>query len=413
MKHTWAVSPMVPSRAGRRLALGAAILLALLAVAVSSRAQSSGSIQLRGLVDIVAGDDSDYRTWNTLNTNDTNFDGLRARLFVEGNRGNTSVYLQFLVSPESYSAYRFFGGYVMQRLFDDKNLFLEAGLIPVHDGIWASTTYSNKNPLVGLPMSYYWKTSMSAFSVPVSLDQLLSMRGKGQAYGVAYTDSTGAVRGKRYAASPILYDNCWNYGVYALGTLGRVEFAGGVTLGSASASVQGSDSNENLAVHGKIGYAFTPGLRAWLSVQRGAYFDRVVSPYLPAGKTANDYYQNLWGVSADWKIWKLWLMGEYWGNHWDTPVRSNGLDNQSYYSQLVYSFLAGWDASVRFDAMRFNKVMNSAGQDVTWDAPVDRWETGISYHVSRELIVKGVGQFTRVDNTEWDLIPAVQASFSF
>jgi hypothetical protein len=63
--------------------------------------------------------------------------------------------------------------------------------------------------------------------------------------------------------------------------------------------------------------------------------------------------------------------------------------------------------------MRFNKVTNSAGVDVTWDAPVDRWETGIDYHVTRELVVKGVTQFTRIDNTQWDLIPAVQASFSF
>ncbi len=410
MRHSLVGAPLVPSTAGRRVALAAGGLLVVLAVAVNAMAQNS--IQLRGLVDIVAGDDTDYRNYNTLNTNDTNFDGLRARLFVEGVHGPTSVYLQFLVSPESYNAYRFFGGYVMHRLLEERNLFLEAGLIPVHDGVWASQTYSDENPLVGLPMSYYWKTTMSAFSVPVDLDQLLSMRGRGQT-GVAYTDSTGAVRGKRYAASPILYDNCWNYGMYALGTFGRVEFAAGVTLGSASASVQGSDSNENLAVHGKIGYAFTPGLRFWLSAQRGAYFDRVVTPYLPAGKTANDYYQNLVGLSGDWKIWRLWFMGEVWGNHWDTPVRSNGLDNQSYYAQMVYSFLAGWDAAVRYDAMRFNKVTNGAGVDVTWDAPIDRWETGISYHVSRELVVKAVAQFTNVDRTQWDLIPAVQASFSF
>ena len=48
-----------------------------------------------------------------------------------------------------------------------------------------------------------------------------------------------------------------------------------------------------------------------------------------------------------------------------------------------------------------------------WDAPVDRWEAGVNYHVSRELVVKGVTQFTRIDNGDWDLIPAVQASFSF
>ena len=411
MRHALRIEPLHPSTAGRRIALAAIATLAVLAIAVNALAE--GSVQVRGLIDIVAGDDQEFRNYNTLNTNDTNFDGLRARLFVEGNRGPTSVYLQFLVSPESYNVYRFYGGYVMQRLLEDKNLYLEAGLIPVHDGIWASHTYSNKNPLIGIPMSQYWKTSLTAFSVPTSLDQLLAKRGKGQFGGANYTDSLGVVRGKYYASSPLLYDNCWNYGMYALGTLGRVEFAGGVTLGSASASVQGSDSNENLAVHAKIGYAFTPGLRMWLSATQGAYFDRIVKPYLPAGKTVNDYYQNLIGVSGQWDVWLFSIMGEYWWNHWDTPVRENGLDNQAYYLQGVYSFIPGWDAAVRYDAMRFNKVPNSAGVDVTWDAPVDRWETGINYHVTRELVIKGVTQFTRIDNTEWDMIPAVQASFSF
>jgi hypothetical protein len=63
--------------------------------------------------------------------------------------------------------------------------------------------------------------------------------------------------------------------------------------------------------------------------------------------------------------------------------------------------------------MRFNEVTNSLGQNVTWDAPVDRVETGINYHVSRELVIKGVAQFTNLDDTEWKLIPGVQMSFSF
>jgi len=410
MRHTFAVPPMVPTRAGRRIALAAIAALVLLAIAISARAE--GIIQMRGLIDIVAGDDTEYRNYNTLNTNDTNFDGLRARLFVEGARGATSVYLQFLVSPESYSVYRFYGGYVMHRPFANHNVFLEAGQIPVNDGIWASHTYSNKNPLVGIPLSYYWKTTVNAHNVPVNLDQMLALRGRGQYY-ISYKDSTGTVRGVNYAASPVLYDNCWNYGLYTLGTLGRVEFAGGVTLGTASAAVQGSDTNENLAVHGKLGYAFTPGIKLWLSATRGAYFDRAVSKYLPAGKTANDYYQNLVGISGDWKVWQLWFMGEYWWNHWDTPVRADGLDNQAYYVQAVYSFLPAWNLAVRYDAMRFNDVTSSTGVTMSWDAPVDRWETGVDYHVSRDLVIKGVTQFTRVDNGDWDLIPAIQASFSF
>src|SRR5678816_4684377 len=95
MRHALRIEPLHPSTAGRRIALAAIATLAVLAIAVNALAE--GSVQVRGLIDIVAGDDQEFRNYNTLNTNDTNFDGLRARLFVEGNRGPTSVYLQFLV----------------------------------------------------------------------------------------------------------------------------------------------------------------------------------------------------------------------------------------------------------------------------------------------------------------------------
>jgi hypothetical protein len=408
MRRSHDALQFVPTTTGRRLAGAAFFMLALLAVVVDALAQSS--IQVRGLVDIVATDVGDDRYLNTVNTNDSNFDALRSRLFVEGQRGQTSVYLQFLVSPESYDEFRFFGGYLMHRVLEDQNIFLEAGLIPLHDGIWASHTYSNKNPLIGIPMAQYWKTTMHAFMMPTGLDQVLSMRGQGQT-GFVYADSAG-VRGQSYSSAPIVYDNCWNYGAFSLGTVGRVEYAVGVTLGAPAASVTGSDTNENLSWHAKLGYAFMPGLKLWLSGARGAYLDRAVTPYLPSGKTVNDYYQSLLVVSGDWQWWRLSVMGEAYFNRFDTPVREAGLSNESYYLQAVFSVLAGWDLAVRYDRMTFEEVANSAGNVMSWDENMQRWEGGVGYHVTRDLWVKGVVQATQGDG-DWDVLPAVQASFSF
>jgi hypothetical protein len=408
MKRSKRTVHFVPTRAGRRIALGAFATLALLGVAVDAMAQ--GSVQVRGLIDIVGTHLTDDRYLNTVNTNDSNFDALRSRLFVEGQRGNTSVYLQFLVSPESYNTFRFFGGYLMHRVLADRNIFLEAGLIPLQDGIWASHTYSNKNPLIGIPMAQYWKTSMSATMIPTDLDQLLAMRGRGQ-HGFVYADSNG-VRGKPYATSPIVYDNCWNYGAFSLGTVGRVEYAVGVTVGAPAAAVSGSDTNDDLTLHAKVGYAVTPGFKVWVTGVRGAYLDRVVQDYLPAGKSVNDYYQKLFIVSADWKVWRLSFMGEAYLNHFDTPIRPEGLSNHSYYVQGVYSPLPGWDVAVRYDTMLFEDVVSGAGEVVTWDKDYRRVEGGVGYHVSRDLFLKGVVQATG-DDEEWTAIPALQVSFSF
>ena len=409
MRRSSTVIQLTPSPAGRPIAVATFMALALLGFAVNARGQSA--IQVRGLVDLVATDVGDYRYLNTTNTNDGNFDALRTRLFVDGKRGNTSVYIQFLVSPESYSEFRFYGGYIMQRVHEERNIFIEAGLIPVHDGIWASHTYSNKNPLVGIPLQQYWKSSLPYTMMPNDLDDLLSKRGTAQEYGVTYADSNGT-RGYRYAAMPVLYDNCWNYGAFALGTLGHFEFSFGLTLGPPSATVQGADINDNLSPHAKIGYAFTPGLKTWFSYAHGAYLDRAVAPYLPAGATVNDYYQDLYGLSVDWKIWKLWFMGEYFYNKYDTPLRKDGLSNQAFYVQSVYSVAAAWDIALRYDGLMFQEVENSLGESMSWDENVYRVETGVGYHVSRDLVVKGVAQMTRYQN-DWKLIPAIQASFGF
>ena len=121
---------------------------------------------------------------------------------------------------------------------------------------------------------------------------------------------------------------------------------------------------------------------------------------------------NLVGVSADWRWWQLWFMGEYFWNEFETPIYAGGLKNQSYYVQAVYTMVPGWDLAVRYDAMRFDEVENSAGESLTWDQNVDRVEAGLGYHLSRELFLKGVGQFTRAGE-DWELIPAIQASFAF
>ena len=37
----------------------------------------------------------------------------------------------------------------------------------------------------------------------------------------------------------------------------------------------------------------------------------------------------------------------------------------------------------------------SLGEVLTWDLNVERWEGGVGYHVSRDLLIKGVLQMTR------------------
>jgi hypothetical protein len=373
---------------------------------------AESSIRIRGLVDLIGQSHDDKLYLNNTNISDSNFDPLRARLFIEGGTDRTQVFIQTLFSQQSFNEFRLYGAYLMHRVVESKEVYLEAGLIPIHDGIWAPHTYSDKNPLVGIPMAYYWKTNMHSYQMPLDTDHLVSQKGKGQT-GVAYMDG-GNVRGKFWHAAPVLYDNCWNYGVFSLGVVGKFEYAAGVTLGAPADPVQSTDSNNDIALHGKIGYAVTPGFRIYLSAATGAYLGDDVTPFLPQGKTINDYRQNLVIASADWQWQHLSVMSEFFYNAFETPLTTDALTNTSFYVQGVYKFKPGWQLAARYDEMRFGDVTTTAGS-TTWDQNIHRYEAGVGYHVSRELLTKLVVQHTD-EGDGWksdNFIPALQVSFSF
>jgi hypothetical protein len=394
-------------RAQRRAALALGLLLAAAPVA----ALDASAIRLRGLVDVGAQAKRELRWLNTTNLGDTPFDPLRVRLFVEGGSTSTQVYLQFLYSEESYTDMRLYGAYLLHRPLAERELYLEAGKAPVHDGIWAAHTYSDRNPLISVPLAYTWRCTLPSRQLPVDLAQLVAVRGSGQ-QGVEFRED-GELRGTNYASMPMLYDNCWNYGVYALGAEGRVEYVLGLTAGSPSGAIATVDTNEDLAPHAKLGLGVAPGLKLYLSWAGGAYLGRQVADFLPAGRTVNDYQQRLWGLSTDWQWGHLQLLGEVFWNHYETPLRAAGLANQAFYLQGDYTLVPGWQLALRYEEMRFEELAEMAGS--TWDQDVRRWEGGLAYHLSRDLVVKLVGQGTDI-GAGWDAdsyLTAVQLSFAF
>jgi hypothetical protein len=373
---------------------------------------SQSKIEVSGLIDIVGQGSDDILYLNHTFVSDSNFDPLRARLFIEGGNGRTQIFIQTLFSQESVKPFRLYGAYLLHRALEQRDIYLEVGLIPIHDGIWAPNTYSDKNPLVGIPLAHYWKTTVHSYQMPVDIDQVVSEKGNGQ-LGISYSDING-IRGKAWHSAPVLYDNCWNYGAFSLGTFGRFEYAAGITVGAPADPVQSTDSNQSLAVLARVGSAVTPGLRFHLSGATGAYLADDVTPYLPAGATVNDYMQNLFIVSGQWQWRHFDFMGEFFWNQYETPVYADGLHNTSLYVQGAWKFYPGWYFAARYDEMRFEEVTTSSGTE-TWDQNVHRVESGIGYHVSRELLTKLVVQTTDVGGgfTSDKTVLAAQLSFAF
>jgi len=93
------------------------------------------------------------------------------------------------------------------------------GLIPGTIGSFAPRTYSDKNPLVGVPLLYNFHTAIN----PRSL---------GSSGTLAELSAAKDVRSR--GGLPVIYDACWNTGIEIYGSAGNLDYSFGILSGSVS-----------------------------------------------------------------------------------------------------------------------------------------------------------------------------------
>lgn len=368
-----------------------ALALALLLPAAASQAAS-----WRGLADVVLSGDEDLAYLNKYRTGDSATDFWHLRLFAEGGDDRTSYFAQLMLTDSSWDPVRVYGAYLMHRVFEDRELYVQVGRVPTVQGLWGPRNYADENPLVGVPLVYFWQTNLPYGDVPADLDALLATR-------------DGAPGSRR---ANLLYENCWNDGAGIVGVENGVEYAFLVTRGAPANPEFGASANDELALNARLGYAPVPELELRVSWGRGAYLTDDAT--VPAGESVNGYKQDIVGASVKATRGYLVFHGEYWWNRFDTPLREDGLSAWSAWGELDWRFTPGWYAALRYDTLRFEEVQGSTSSG-PWDSDIDRIEGGVGYHFSRDFTVKAVVQATDVGDGygEETLLPMLQAVIGF
>lgn len=376
--------------------LNRAIVLALTFTVLPCSVRAS-EVNLRMLGDFVLAGDEDLTAQNKMRTRDSYIDFVHGRLFFDAGTGRTSFFVQLVLSDVASTPVRIHGAYLQHQLFEGRQHYLQAGKIPVPEGTWAPRTYADRNPLVGLPFAYYWQSGLPVSSVPASLDDLVARADDRTSYGAM-----------------MLYDNCWNEGVNLLGASGAFSYALAATRGAPGNPVFGGPENQEIAVHAKLGYSPVPEIQTAISWGRGAYLTDSASADLAPGQSVNDYLQNIFVGSLTLARGYLEFHGEFFWNHFETPLRDDGLHSWSVYGDLEWKFAAGWYAAARYDTMRFEDVEATGGAQ-SWDTDLQRVEAGVGYHFSRDLLLKGIVQANDVGGgfTGETLLPMVQAVLRF
>jgi hypothetical protein len=369
------------------LGLGTAALELALALAAGPAAADIKDAHLRGLLDVVGAPNNTAVQLNTMNANTSNFDAYGLRLFAEGKPAD-ELELFTQVYASDVAGLWMVGAYGLFTPKPDKDLHLEAGKIPWPIGTWAPRTYSDKNPLVGVPLMYQYHTSLPFNGVATSTDEVLSQAGKGE--------STVTYGGFPFKGMPIVYDRCWDVGLVGLGSFRPVEFSVGVTNGTPSDAQPGRDNNKGKSFMGRVGVTPLTGLRVGVSGSIGPYLSSSTEPSLPAGAKADDFDQRLVMADLEYLAGHAELHAEGVANTWETPYVGN-LSVNGYYVEGKYTFPVGLYLAARWDQLYYSLIQGSSGPPRPWDDNVSRFEGGAGYRVLRPLIAKVVYQYDKLD----------------
>jgi hypothetical protein len=366
--------------------------------------------RVHGLLDVVLAGKTEAIEYNTLWMGDTRFDTYGARIFVDGAvTDRIQVFTQLLV--EEAIGVRAMGAYAMFDPWKARDIHVIAGLTPYLVGTMDARAYSDKNPLIGLPLLYQHHTSLHWDQVPATTDELLSQAGleyRGSSFGGGYP----------YPGLAVVYLNWWDFGVGLIGSARPFEFALGIENGVPSWPDPTRDSNEGKGLQGRIGIAPSPALRFGVSGAYGPYLaDNLATPLAP-GQTAEDYNQVLGMVDAEWSAGHFELRGEGYHNTWQTPTVGD-LNVAGFYAESKWTLPAGFYVAGRYEIMRFSDVKDSSGESKPWDTDWDRGEVGVGYRLARGVLLKSVYQWNtpksespNVDD-KTDALAAAQLSVRF
>jgi hypothetical protein len=363
-------------------------IAAMLAVPAPARA-GSGTMQFRGLLDVVAAGRGEAFDDNLLMRGDSPFDGYGLRVFADAALNERLQVFSQMVLRDASSPY-VDGAYAEITPNPALDLHLLAGKIPWCIGTWAPRTYSNRNPLIGIPLMYQYHTTLLWYDVPPSADALLATAGQGQ-YGMV--DYQGFPEGR---GMTLVDDSYWDVGVTLVGSMRPVELALGVTAGSPGWGSTGEDENNGKSMLGRLGLAPLPGLRVGVSGAYGPYLDAAVRDQHPEIGDVTDYHQKLVMADLELLAGHAELRAEGAHNAWETPTTGT-LPVTSGYVELKYALPLGAFLAARWDAMRFGMVTDSTGERRTWDTNVSRVETGAGYRFTRDVTSKLVYQVTQLE----------------
>ena len=320
---------------------------------------------------------------------------FRLSLSVEARAGRKVALLVQGVSENMDARIRAL--YLRVTPFENRSFDLQAGLIPPVFGSYPRRAYGEDSPLIGIPVTYQYLTTMRADAAPDGADDLLAVRGRG--WYVPYPSGSFPSG----PGLPLASSNRWDTGVEMRVGRAPVEAAVAVTRGTLCDPLV-RDNNDSLQLAGRVAFQASPAFTLGLSGARGAYLAESVIQTLPAS-LQHPYAQTAAGFDVEHVRGHLLLRAEWVATWWEmppvgTPAIVDPLRAVGGYVEGRYRVAAGWTLGARVDRLTFSTLQGSVRTD-TWDANVTRVEGGVSWSPRRHVLLRAVYQYNWRDTARF------------
>ena len=381
--------------AGARMIRAAmAVILVIAARPGAARAGADEEIHVHGFFQAMLrqnGDDGVLQNWSVMGNPFDNF-----QLFVNTDAvvsDHVAVFTRVRFDDAANSAIGLDGAYVQFQNFSPADLYVQLGKVPSAIGSFQERSYPDKNPLVGLPLMYYYHTTLRSDVIPQGPADLWAVKGKNQ-YGFVYPSaaSTSSTR----TGMPTTYDPCWDYGVVALGTWHQFEGRIGLMNGSPGHPETGEEWNPAHSPEARLGWVPAPWMRLGASFGRGEYLPSSLASQLPAGKSLSDYTQTVYALDGELTHGWWELRSEWSENIFKNPGIPEDLRSWSYYVEGRRTLRAGLYSAIRWDNFTYGEIADPFGGRGRWGDNVSRVEAGVGYWAEANLLFKADLQLTRV-----------------
>jgi len=303
-------------------------------------------------------------------------------------RANDRIQMLAEVRLDQGRVFEAYALYLRVRPWPARSFTIQAGRIPPTFGALTRTSYGSNNLLIGQPLAYQYLTSIRPDALPSTADELLRMRGRGWFSSFPVGNSTPA------PGLPIVNTSEWDTGVQAHGTTGMVEWTGAITSGSLS-DPRFRDNNSSRQFAGRVVVRPTAAIAVGASAARGGWLNGPLEDDV-AGADADRATQAAVGGDIELSSGRFLVRGEAIRSEWELPVfgRLQLTEPIVAVASLLegrYKIAPGLYAAVRGERLDFSAIRGTAGL-TEWDAQTWRFETGLGYSFTRNIVVKASWQ---------------------